>query len=78
MTRRDGLVPTLATTTTRTAGMLTVTRPVFDQDMDQWGQTRGAEVHENGHRLSALLGPDGTPLVYPKQRLGFDLTPRRR
>jgi hypothetical protein len=60
------------------AGMLNVTQPVFDGDMDQWGKTRGQEVHDEGHRFSGLLGPDGAPLVYPKHRLGFDLTPRRR
>lgn len=78
MTRRDGFAPRLSTTTTRTAGMLNVTQPAFDQEMDQWGKTRGQDVHEGGHRLSLLLGPDGEPLVYPKHRLGFDLTPRRR
>lgn len=61
-----------------TFGMLNVTQPAFDGDMDQWGKTRGQEVHEDGHRFSGLLGPDGMPLVYPKHRLGFDLTPRRR
>lgn len=60
------------------AGMLNVTQHWFDHDMDQWGKSRGDEVHESGHRLSRLLGPDGNPMVYPKAKLGFDLTPRRR
>lgn len=61
-----------------TAGMLNVTQHWFDHDMDQWGKTRGQDVHESGNRLSVVLGPDGAPLVYAKPRLGFDLTPRRR
>lgn len=59
-------------------GMLDVTQYWFDHDMPTWGLSKGAEVHEQGNRLSRLLGPDGHPLVYPKQRLGFDLSPRRR
>lgn len=59
------------------AGMLDVTQHWFDHDMPHWGVSKGAEVHEQGSRLSRLLGPDGNPLVYPKHRLGFDLTPRR-
>ena len=62
----------------RTAGMLNVTQHWFDHDMDQWGKTQGADVHEAPNRLSRLLGPDGTPLVFPKHRLGFDLTPKSR
>lgn len=61
-----------------TLGMLNVTQHWFDNDMDQWGKTKGDEVFEGGHRVSRLLGPDGAPLVYPKPRLGFDLTPRSR
>jgi hypothetical protein len=57
-------------------GMLDVTQHGFDHDMDQWGKSRGEEVFEQGPRLSRLLGPDGMPLVYPKARLGFDLSPR--
>lgn len=60
------------------AGMLNVTQHWFDNDMDQWGKSRGDEVFEQGNRLSRILGPDGNPLVYPKARLGFDLTPRAR
>lgn len=58
-------------------GMLDVTQHWFDHDMPQWGVSKGAEVHEQGNRMSRLLGPDGHPLVYPKPRLGFDLSPRR-
>lgn len=79
MTRRSAprdFAPMLSVTRTPRAGMLNVTQPWFDRDMDQWGKTRGEEVHETGHRLSRLLGPDGAPLAYPKPRLGFDLTPR--
>ena len=61
-----------------TAGMLNVTQHWFDRDMDQWGKTRGQDVHEANHRLSCVLGPDGAPLVYLKPRIGFDLTPRAR
>lgn len=74
MTSRKPADPARATT----LGMLNVTQHWFDNDMDQWGKTRGDEVFEGGHRTSRLLGPDGTPLVYPKPRLGFDLTPRNR
>lgn len=63
--------------TAASMGMLDVTQHWFDHDMPQWGVSKGAEVHEQGQRLSRLLGPDGQPLVYPKPRLGFDLTPRR-
>jgi hypothetical protein len=70
--------PILSSADPERAGMLNVTQPWFDNDMDQWGKTRGDEVHEGGQRLSRLLGPDGAPLVYPKARLGFDLTPRAR
>ncbi len=59
-------------------GMLDVTQHWFDRDMDQRGKSHGDEVFEQGHRLSRLLGPDGAPLVYPKPRLGFDLTPQAR
>jgi hypothetical protein len=59
-------------------GMLNVTQHWFDHDMDQWGKTLGHEVQDQGNRLSRLLGPDGAPLVYPKARIGFDLTPRAR
>lgn len=61
-----------------TSGMVNVTQHWFDNDMDQWGKTRGDEVFEGANRVSRLLGPDGAPLVYPKPRLGFDLTPRAR
>ena len=47
-----------------TLGMLNVTQHWFDNDMDQWGKTRGDEVFEGAHRMSRLLGPDGAPLVY--------------
>lgn len=32
------------------------------------------------HRVSALLGPDGEPLLvpFPRPRIGFDLTPRNK
>lgn len=70
MTTRKALDPV--------SGMLNVTQHWFDHDMDQWGKTRGDEVHESGNRMSRLLGPDGNPLLYPKARLGFDLTPRGR
>lgn len=58
-------------------GMLNVTQHWFDRDMDQWGKTRGDEVQEQGPRVARLLGPDGNPLVYPKRRIGFDLSARR-
>lgn len=61
-----------------TLGMLNVTQHWFDNDMDQWGKTRGDEVFEGNPRFSRLLGPDGAPLVYAKPKLGFDLTPRKR
>lgn len=36
------------------------------------------EVHESDKPShSAILGPDGRPLQYRRQPLGFDLTPRR-
>jgi hypothetical protein len=59
-------------------GMYNVTQHWFDNDMDQWGKTQGHEVQEQGNRLSRLLGPDGAPLIYPKARIGFDLTPKAR
>lgn len=59
-------------------GMLNVTQHWFDHDMDPWGKTLGQEVQESGNRMARLLGPDGTPLVYAKPRIGFDLTPRQR
>jgi hypothetical protein len=63
---------------TQKLGMLNVTQHWFDNDMDQWGKSRGEQVHEGGPRFSPLLGPDGTPLVYARPKLGFDLTPKSR
>ena len=78
MPRRD-FAPILSSAKSdQTAGMLNVTQHWFDHDMDQWGKTQGHDVHESANRLSRLLGPDGAPLVYPKARLGFDLTPKSR
>jgi len=48
---------------------------------DDDGWTANPEVFVSpSHRISSLLGPDGEPLLvsYPRPKLGFDLTPKRR
>jgi hypothetical protein len=53
-------------------------QPYFRDDMDLWGETKGDEVWETEPRLSRLLGPDGEPLQYARQPVGFDLRPVRK
>jgi hypothetical protein len=48
-------------------------QPVFRNDMDLWGESKGEEVWESEPRKSKLLGPNGEPLEYARQPLGFDL-----
>lgn len=47
---------------------------------DDWdGYCGGQQIECGSHlRVSALLGPDGEPLMvgYERPRMGFDLTPR--
>lgn len=62
----------------RTRSGYNYSQPAFREDMDLWGETKGEEVWENGPRVSRVLGPDGEPLVYERQPLGFDLSPRGR
>jgi hypothetical protein len=52
-----------------------MTRSEFWEDHE--GPSRTTEVLEQAPRVSALLGPNGLPLVHLKPRMGFDLTPRR-
>lgn len=50
---------------------------LFDIGFDEPLQSIG--VFDRPHeRVSALLGPDGEPLMvqYPRRAIGFDLTPR--
>lgn len=51
------------------------------RDVDEWeGYCQTPMVDKVAHeRVSALLGPDGNPLMVPyaRPRIGFDLTPRR-
>jgi len=54
------------------------TQPEFNSGMDLWGEVKGEEVWESEARVSPLLGPDGSPLVHPKMRMGFDLSMKRR
>ncbi len=54
------------------------TQPEYRRDMDLWGETRGQEVWEDEPRVSRLLGPDGEPLEYARQRIGFDLRQVRK
>ena len=47
------------------------------------GVGRCAEVqvtHDPAYRVSAILGPDGNPLLvgYERPKVGFDLTPRNK
>ena len=53
-------------------------QPNFRDDMDLWGESKGEEVWESEPRKSQLLGPNGEPLEYARQPLGFDLRPRVR
>jgi hypothetical protein len=53
-------------------------QPAFDDRMDLWGESKGEEVWEIAPRKSRVLGPDGEPLEYARQKLGFDLSPRGR
>lgn len=48
--------------------------------VDEWGvfEENTITVIEENPRVSPLLGPDGEPLIHVKQRIGFDLTPRRK
>jgi len=66
-----------------TRGMLV--RYWTDDEMTHCGvevQSPQSVVVEGGMaaRVSALLGPDGNPLMvgYERPRMGFDLTPRER
>lgn len=53
-------------------------QPLYDESMDLWGESKGEEVWESEPRKSRVLGPDGEPLEYERQRLGFDLRARNR
>lgn len=53
-------------------------QPAFRDDMDLWGEAKGDEVWEQEPHQSRLLGPDGKPLEYRREPLGFDLRPVRR
>lgn len=48
---------------------------------DPWGQGDGHHFADVVHELdrpthSKLLGPDGKPLQYERQKIGFDLRPK--
>jgi hypothetical protein len=57
-----------------------VTDPRMDHErMAEWGEVKGTDVFvDETVILSAVLGPDGEPLVYERYPLGFDLTPKGR
>ena len=44
--------------------------------MDLWGEVKGEEVWESNPRKSTVLGPNGEPLEYARQPIGFDLRKR--
>lgn len=49
---------------------------------DPWS-SNGAHFADSVHetikpQYSELLGPDGQPLQYKQQKMGFDLTPRKQ
>lgn len=62
----------------RTRSGHSYSQPQFRDDMDLWGEVKGDEVWEREPRKSKLLGPDGEPMEYAKQPVGFDLRPVRK
>ena len=53
-------------------------QPTYQSDMDLWGEVKGEEVWESNPRKSTVLGPNGEPLEYARQPIGFDLRKRVR
>ena len=50
------------------------TRSMWDDHYESEYDARGVEVFEDDRpRFSSVLGPDGTPLEYDYQPIGFDL-----
>jgi hypothetical protein len=60
--------------------MIDITQSGWDWALlDALGKCANPQVwHTPAERISELLGPDGEPLTvpYPRNRIGFDLTPR--
>lgn len=53
-------------------------RAMWDEHYENDCDLRGGDVFESDRpQFSALLGPDGQPLEYEYQAIGFDLRARR-
>lgn len=62
----------------RVSAVYHVTQPGFDHErMATFGDVSGTDVFVNDdYEVSAVLGPDGEPLIYEREPMGFDLRPK--